>query len=166
MTASYLRNPIDAPDRSVFDLDQLPARVRSKIQMRPCDIPGLSAFCWEWTGFCRPPYGYGYVRYQGHIRFIHRVTYVILVGPIPEGLELDHLCRFTSCCNPAHLEPVTHKVNSERGRNATKTHCSNQHEFSGENFYVNGRGERVCRLCARDRSRARTASRRLARSSA
>jgi hypothetical protein len=73
--------------------------------------------CWEWTG-SRTPHGYGQIRESGvgsALVHAHRVAYEAAVGPIPEGLEIDHLCRNRACCNPAHLEPVTHQENIQRG---------------------------------------------------
>ncbi|TDD77726.1 HNH endonuclease [Actinomadura rubrisoli] len=85
---------------------------------------------------------------------VHRFVYESLVGPIPEGLVLDHLCRVRACCNPAHLEPVTDRVNILRGAsitaaNARKTHCDHGHEFTSQNTYRH-RGRRLCRACNRD----------------
>ena len=73
--------------------------------------------CWEWIGLKQPSDSYlrpdnGYGRWRG--RAAHRVMYEMLVGPIPEGMELDHLCRFKACVNPAHLQPVTHAENVRR----------------------------------------------------
>lgn len=71
--------------------------------------------CWTWTGH-RDPKGYG--RFceggRGNTRLAHRVAYAALVGPIPDGLDLDHLCVNPPCVNPAHLEPVTHEENIRR----------------------------------------------------
>lgn len=72
-----------------------------------------TGFCWLWTGGDSGN-GYGRLRWQGKRAGAHRVVYEVLVGPIPEGLQLDHLCRVTMCVNPDHLEPVTLKVNQER----------------------------------------------------
>ncbi len=81
----------------------------------------------------------------------HRVVYEALVGPIPEGLVLDHLCRVLNCVNPNHLEPVTHQENVRRGVgptavNSQKTHCPQNHEYTKENTYY-GNGSRYCKIC-------------------
>lgn len=85
---------------------------------------------------------------------VHRVVYEALVGPIPDGMVIDHLCRQPSCVNPAHLEPVTRRENVLRGltlpaANARKTHCKHGHEFTPENTYLFPTGTRGCRTCAR-----------------
>lgn len=82
----------------------------------------------------------------------HRVAWELLVGPIPEDLELDHLCKNPRCVNPNHLEPVTHAENCRRGdgfggRNAKKTECDAGHPLSGPNLYVDPKGRRQCRAC-------------------
>ena len=80
---------------------------------RRIDI-GDPAACWEWTGG-RSSAGYGYITAGGRKQPVHRVVYELLVGPIPEGLALDHLCRNVRCVNPDHLEPVTWRENVRRG---------------------------------------------------
>lgn len=108
--------------------------------------------CWLWTG-CLGGHGYGTLWMNGATRYAHRLIYEALVGPIPEGLELDHLCRVRHCVNPAHLEPVTHKVNQLRGTSpmadsARKTHCLRGHPLSGPNLYLRPDGKgRQCRAC-------------------
>lgn len=88
----------------------------------------------------------------------HRVVYELMVGPIPEGMILDHLCRNRWCVRPDHLEPVTHRTNIFRGEglapaNAAKTHCPQGHEYSPENTYAYNDGRvRMCRRCAIDRT--------------
>ena len=71
--------------------------------------------CWLWTG-SHNGLGYGTIRSVGRKMYVHRYSYELLVGPIPAGLELDHLCRVPGCVNPDHLEPVTHAENLRRGR--------------------------------------------------
>ncbi len=92
----------------------------------------------------------------------YRLSYEEFVGPIPEGLEPDHLCRVHACVNPDHLEPVTKLENWWRGVsvtrvNAVKTHCDHGHEFTEANTYIRPNGNRDCRACIRDRVRRYTA---------
>jgi len=106
--------------------------------------------CWTWTGTIDPG-GYGHYK-LGQSQHAHRVAYELVVGPIPEGLELDHLCRNPSCVNPAHLEPVTHAENVRRGTVAQRTHCQKGHEYTPENTRMRN-GARVCRECHREQRR-------------
>jgi|SRR5579863_856869 len=71
--------------------------------------------CLEWSR--AKNYGYGVIRWDGRQQMVHRVMYELFAGPIPEGMDLDHLCRNRACANVAHLEPVTRKENLNRGRN-------------------------------------------------
>ena len=111
--------------------------------------------CWPWLA-SRNEGGYGQFRGALGGGMAHRFAYEAIVGPIPEGLTLDHLCRNRACVNPAHLEPVTSRVNTLRGdglaaRRARQTHCKRGHEFTPENGYVytdpKGRERRICRAC-------------------
>jgi hypothetical protein len=104
--------------------------------------------CWAWTAAIKQSSGYGAFQVGGKTRYAHRVAYEFMIGPIPDGLELDHLCGQRACVNPWHLEPVTGLVNSRRGRQtrATDTHCANGHEWTAETIMFRG-GYRKCREC-------------------
>lgn len=126
--------------------------------------------CWLWLGELIKRTGYGQVGREGRNYRAHRLSYELLIGPIPLGLELDHLCKVRHCVNPAHLEPVTGKVNKLRGdtfnaRNAAKTHCPKGHPYDEKNTYMHPRGLRCCRQCANARMREKTRRRKLASSS-
>lgn len=117
-----------------------------------------SGECWLWTAATHHDgYGTFWVREDQQLRRAHRYAYELLVGPIPDGLDLDHLCRVRACVNPAHLEPVTRSENVRRGAGGVlqppRTHCKHGHEFTQENTYEN-RGKRFCRQCDRDRKKA------------
>lgn len=117
--------------------------------------------CWPWLAskdaagygnFSRTPVG-PYKR----VTKAHRIAYELLVGSIPTGLTIDHLCRNTSCVNPAHMEPVTLQENMRRGncistQYARRTHCKRGHALTPENMMIWGAntknpGKRACRLC-------------------
>jgi len=118
------------------------------------DLHGTGG-CWLWTAG-KDRAGYGVFRDESSRQVgAHRWAYLHLVGPVPGGLELDHLCRNPPCCNPAHLEPVTPRENKMRGIgasavNAAKTHCIHGHEFTPANTYVTPEGHRSCRTCHRE----------------
>ena len=122
--------------------------------------------CWEWTRTCvatsrgRP--GYGYISADGRGAYVHRWVYEFLVGPIPEGLHIDHLCRNTRCANPEHLEPVTPAINTQRWYDAVGpiAACVRGHEFTPENTYISHNGtRRTCKACDRLRGAAYRARR-------
>lgn len=117
--------------------------------------------CWLWTGLTDID-GYGIIGEGGNncrsLR-VHRVVYQMAVGPIPEGMVIDHLCRVRNCANPAHLEVVTPAENTRRS-NAVRplpTHCIRGHAFDARNTYITKEGHRRCRVCkaAHERERQR-----------
>lgn len=106
--------------------------------------------CWLWSGGC-DNLGYGNFRAYGTQVKAHQFAYELLVGPIPEGHELDHVaalgCTHRNCVNPDHLEPVTHLENMRRGKRANAPLCSNGHPRTPDNIYVYKSGRKVCRIC-------------------
>ena len=110
--------------------------------------------CWIWTG--AKVWGYGVVGFNGKQWKAHRYAYTRVVGPIPEGMELDHLCKTKPCVRPSHLEAVTRAENNRRSnsptaRNARKTHCKWGHAFTPENIERDENGHRQCVTCRTNR---------------
>lgn len=121
-----------------------------------------SGDCWIWTGTLSPS-GYGRFFWtenrEARNGRAHRWVWEHLVGPIPPGYTIDHLCKNLVCVNPDHLEPVTAAVNVLRGesfvaRNRRKVQCHRGHWFTHDNTYVDKTGRRHCRICSRDTMRA------------
>lgn len=116
--------------------------------------------CWVWAA-SRFATGYGQYKLDGKNCKAHRLAYLDLVGEIPDGLVLDHLCRNRACVNPYHLDPVTHTVNVQRGdthrsgcRQREKAHCPAGHAYDEANTYVYPSGARACRACMNKRNLA------------
>lgn len=144
-----------------FGDTRLPDRFWSKV------IPEPNSGCWLWLGYAAP-LGYGSFRTGQDMSAAHRVSYLTLVGEIPIGLVLDHLCRVRCCVNPVHLEPVTQKENCRRsplidgasGRAAAHankramTHCRRGHEYAANNLYNYDDGKKYCRACVLINSKA------------
>lgn len=105
-------------------------------------LPEPNTGCWLWVGFISEQgYGRGPQVAGGRLVMAHRMTYETQHGPLAKGLELDHLCRVRSCCNPEHLEAVTHEENVLRGdsfsaKNAELTHCKRGHEYVEGSYYI------------------------------
>jgi hypothetical protein len=125
--------------------------------------------CWIWQASLDSD-GYGQWRPpRGRTRKAHRFAYEETVGPIPKGMELDHLCRVRSCVRGSHLEPVTGRVNRSRSPlpnggalySLAKTQCPAGHAYDAANTYIY-RGRRICRACGREKSRQSRSARRLA----
>jgi hypothetical protein len=148
-----------------------------KYELKPRDIQRfmskviLSDGCWGWSGstFTATRYCIFNVKMLDGVwrpTTAHRTSYIIHKGPIPDGMEIDHLCRNRGCVNPHHLEAVTRRENMLRGASpmaaqAAQTHCVNGHPFDDVNtYYKPGTHKRECRICMRERDRRRAESRR------
>lgn len=158
---------IDDYERQMFNLTRDNAALRDEVERlrdpwRKWDWPRFwekvdySAACWTWKGGINSN-GYGSTWMDGKHEQAHRVAYEFMVGPLPDGLQIDHLCRNRACVNPAHMEPVTSRENTLRGTsvpgtNARKTRCVHGHPFDDENTLIAKDGRRQCRACHNRRS--------------
>lgn len=127
-----------------FGSTVIPERIWAKLRVSPSG-------CWEWTGATTR--GYGCTRMGGRDYYTHRLVWILLVGPIPEGYEIDHLCRNTRCANPSHLEPVTPAENRRREMavRPRQLFCKNGHPRVPENLT----GARNCKTCLREQQGAK-----------
>ena len=138
--------------------DTLPWSVKRRIY--------FGDYCWIWT--LKPnSEGYGRATLDKRTWYAHRLVYTLLVGPIPDGLVLDHLCRVRRCVNPVHLDPVTQGTNVRRGAGPqltamrpVRTHCKRGHEMTRENTILAKQSRsdtvmRQCRTCRNARDLAR-----------
>jgi hypothetical protein len=106
--------------------------------------------CWVWRG-CTNPDGYGLITFEGRQTTVHRVSYILHVGDIPPGKELDHICKNRRCLNPAHLEAVVHRENVMRGGSAIRSEfCKKGHRFDG---YDKKRNRQYCKTCKNEVAR-------------
>lgn len=124
--------------------------------------------CWLWAGSLNQ-YGYGNFTFRTKRGLAHRVSYERSIGPIPEGLQIDHKCRTRGCVRPDHLEPVTPGENVRRGlspaltskrtKGKHKTHCPKGHPYSGDNLYTHPtNGWSGCRACCKEKMQRRRAA--------
>lgn len=113
--------------------------------------------CWMWMKGINHS-GYGHIRINDRRYLSHRVSYRLIIGAIPEGLQLDHLCRVRACVNPSHLEPVTNLANSRRRFVFVKatlderTHCWQGHLLDSRNTYTYPGHSNKCRRCHNESS--------------
>jgi hypothetical protein len=134
----------------------IPAKIRFWAYAEP-----MPSGCWEWQGpiiSSGPSKGYAYFSVKSKYVRVIVWAYNYLIGPIPEGLELDHLCRNRSCVNPWHTEPVTHLINVQRG-GAKKSVCSRGHKLEHPNLVYDGlykgRERYRCKACVQIKARLR-----------
>ena len=128
-----------------LDLPDLPEKISSRI------MPITESGCWIWMGAVSIG-GYGRVRWLKQDTYIHLVTYSLFVGPLDPCLDVDHQCRVRPCCNPYHLEQVTHLENTLNSSsfvalNKCKTHCPQGHPYAGSNLHTHLNGYRRCKKC-------------------
>lgn len=133
------------PNKGLKLGSRLPLAERIASRYEVCPTTG----CWLWLGVLNDR-GYGQIGIRKQCRRAHRVVYELHRGPIPEGLQIDHLCKTRCCVNPDHLEAVTQYENNMRSesivaRNARKTKCIRGHEITG--IKADGSGRRYCKAC-------------------
>ena len=130
-----------------------PSKYRTPAERFDCQTSRTDTGCWEWTGAPNSGGTYGRMRLNGRRYLAHVASYLLHVGPIPEGHELHHRCRSTRCVNPDHLVP---KRRRDHKKEHWVTHCSHGHPLIPGSFSVRfrrGCSERICKECARERLR-------------
>ena len=135
--------------------------------------PEPNSGCWRWDA-AQTTMGYGVMTINCKQHYAHRLSYEHFKSPIPEGLQIDHLCRMPWCVNPDHLEVVTSRENTRRGRlrevtikrHAAKIFCKRGHPLFGENIFIDGNGARVCKSCQKIRHEKRKQAKELLKRSA
>lgn len=155
-----LVGPLDDQERRrLLDIKlydpRLPKRFWAKVIVE--QHARMASACWTWVGSYDWE-GYGQSNRKGQVLKAHRMAWLALVGPIPDDLQLDHLCRLRACIRPAHLDPVTQRENILRGigpsaRNARKTLCDSGHPLSDSNLRITSCGKRECVECRREWNR-------------
>ena len=149
LTCTATHIGLDVPDELAF-----PALLQRLVNRSKRTKNG----CLEWTGWCTAT-GYGSTAFRGRGQSTHRLMYLAVIGPIPEGMQVLHSCDNPPCMNPRHLSLGNGQENMqqavERGRHyeAEKTHCDRGHELGGDNVRKDGNGSRHCKTCARARHR-------------
>jgi hypothetical protein len=156
MTRQPMSTTVPVPDPPRPDAPGLQEADDVRRRLERMSAPDPSTGCVLWGGGLTN--GYGSISVNGKSRRVHVVAYEQAVGPVPPGLQLDHLCRVRNCINPKHLEPVTNRENVLRGvgptaQNARATHCYRGHELIGPNEMKRKKGWRRCRICTRDDSK-------------
>lgn len=127
--------------------------LEDRLMARVIMIP--ESTCWHWTG-CIDRDGYAKMSTKNRPTMVYRISYELFVGPIPEGMVIDHICRQRDCVNPKHLEVVTSRENTMRSPiapaalNARKTHCSEGHELVDASHP--SKKQRGCLICCAQKS--------------
>ena len=139
-----------------MNIDEWNERIQPRLVVDP------ETGCWRWPGW-NNGLGYGKIQVggrKGRGLYVHRIAYELFVGPIPEGLQVDHLCRVRECANPAHLEAVTQAENMRRGRHGVlyeiPAECKHGHPLNEANLSLGNKpnGSRwFCRICKREATR-------------
>jgi hypothetical protein len=115
-------------------------------------VPEPNSGCWIWIG-ADDGGRYGNAWVNGKLVKAHRASYEMHRGPIPAGMQIDHLCRVKCCVNPDHLEAVTDAENRQRAKswnpNRLKRECPEGHPYSGDNLHIRPNGNRRCKHCSR-----------------
>jgi hypothetical protein len=152
------KSQVKNPERSFCSKECHEVYRSPPVQQRLADLSMPVPFCGciVWLG---PTSQAGYAKIG--VRLVHRIVWELLNGPIPDGLQIDHLCRVRCCINPDHLEPVTPRVNTLRGnapailvaRYRSILTCPRGHPYSADNTYVDPRGWRQCIVCQQRRGR-------------
>ena len=138
--------PAERPSKVTVDVERFMRHV----------VPVTESGCWLWAGVWNTK-GYGIIQVNHYRYAAHRIAYELFTGPIPEGLQIDHLCRVRCCVNPVHLEVVTSRENTLRGMSpqaqlARQTHCKYGHPLAGDNLLrLKNPRLRACRACNKRR---------------